>query len=50
MLQVLIKRFSREIPEGHTRMCGCLHITTETANLARFLVSGGADPVLTLAP
>lgn len=28
------------------RISGCLHITTETANLARVLIAGGADLVL----
>lgn len=46
VLQVLIKRFAREKPLKGIRMSGCLHITTETANLARVLVSGGADLVL----
>ncbi|MBE0575554.1 MAG: adenosylhomocysteinase [Desulfuromonadales bacterium] len=46
VLQVLIKRFAREKPLKGLRMSGCLHITTETANLARVLVSGGADLVL----
>jgi len=29
------------------RLSACLHVTTETANLARTLVAGGADLVLT---
>src|SRR3954464_5861665 len=39
-------RFEREKPlEGH-RISACLHVTTETANLARTLKSGGADVLL----
>ena len=39
-------RFTRERPLEGVRMSGCLHITTETANLARVLKAGGADLVL----
>ena len=46
VMQNLLERFSRERPLEAIRMSGCLHITTETANLARVLVSGGADLVL----
>src|SRR3954467_5199684 len=39
-------RFEREKPlEGH-RISACLHVTTETANLARTLKAGGADVLL----
>lgn len=39
-------RFERERPLAGLRVSGCLHITTETANLARTLKAGGADVVL----
>ena len=43
----LIKeRFSRERPLEAFRVSGCLHITSETANLALALKDGGADIVL----
>ncbi|MBK8128407.1 MAG: adenosylhomocysteinase [bacterium] len=39
-------RFEKEKPlKGH-RMSACLHVTAETANLARTLKAGGADLVL----
>jgi adenosylhomocysteinase len=47
VLRHLMEQFSRERPLAGVRMSGCLHITTETANLARVLVAGGADLVLT---
>jgi adenosylhomocysteinase len=46
ILRALSDRFSREMPLEGARVSGCLHITTETANLARVLVAGGADLVL----
>jgi adenosylhomocysteinase len=39
-------RFERERPLPGLRVSGCLHITTETANLARTLKAGGAAVVL----
>jgi len=39
-------RFARARPLAGLRVSGCLHITTETANLARTLKAGGADLVL----
>src|SRR5215469_16681280 len=39
-------RFEKEQPLKGVRMAGCLHITTETANLAITLKAGGADLVL----
>jgi adenosylhomocysteinase len=42
----IIERFEREKPLESIRISGCLHITTETANLARALKAGGADVVL----
>ena len=46
VLAVIRDRFSRAKPFKGMRMSACLHITTETANLARTLVAGGADLVL----
>src|SRR5437660_4169097 len=40
------KRFQKEKPLAGTRLSACLHVTTETANLARTLAAGGADLVL----
>src|ERR1051325_1800178 len=37
------ERFSREKPLAGLRMAACLHVTAETANLARTLQAGGAD-------
>jgi adenosylhomocysteinase len=47
VLQNLMDRFNKEKPLEGVRLSGCLHITTETANLARVLVAGGANLVLT---
>ena len=47
VLRSLMDQFSKERPLEGVRMSGCLHITTETANLARVLVAGGAHLVLT---
>ena len=46
VLRAIRERFEQEKPLKNIRMSGCLHITTETANLARTLVAGGADLVL----
>ncbi len=46
VLQIIRKRFLKEQPLKGIRMSGCLHITTETANLAITLRDGGADLVL----
>jgi adenosylhomocysteinase len=40
------ERFAREKPLSGVRMSACLHVTAETANLARTLQAGGADLVL----
>jgi adenosylhomocysteinase len=40
------ERFGRERPLAGLRISACLHVTTETANLARTLKAGGADVVL----
>jgi adenosylhomocysteinase len=39
-------RFAKEKPLVGLRMSACLHVTAETANLARTLQAGGADLVL----
>lgn len=46
VLRELTARFSKTQPLKGLRMSGCLHITTETANLARTLKAAGADLVL----
>src|SRR5262245_18153833 len=40
------ERFAREKPLTGVKMSACLHVTAETANLARTLQAGGADLVL----
>jgi adenosylhomocysteinase len=45
VLSTLIDEFSAEKPLAGTRISACLHITSETANLGRVLVAGGADLV-----
>ncbi len=40
------ERFDKEKPLRGLRMAACLHVTAETANLARTLQAGGADLVL----
>ncbi|HEX7734976.1 MAG TPA: adenosylhomocysteinase [Ktedonobacteraceae bacterium] len=46
VLRLIRERFEKEQPLKGVRMSGCLHITTETANLAITLKAGGADLVL----
>lgn len=46
VLRIIKERFEASKPLKGIRMAGCLHITTETANLARVLAAGGADLVL----
>jgi len=46
VLKLIQERFSREKPFKDIRISGCLHVTTETANLAYALKAGGADLVL----
>ncbi|HDK38041.1 MAG TPA: adenosylhomocysteinase [Thiolapillus brandeum] len=46
VLRQLMERFSRQRPLQGVRLSGCLHITTETANLARALQAAGAEVVL----
>ncbi len=46
VLRLIRERFDKEKPLAGKRMSACLHITAETANLARTLKAGGADLVL----
>jgi adenosylhomocysteinase len=46
VLRAIRQRFAREKPLAGMRMSACLHITSETANLAKTLKAGGADLVL----
>jgi adenosylhomocysteinase len=46
VLASIRERFEREKPLAGMRISACLHVTTETANLARTLKAGGADMVL----
>ncbi len=46
VLRELAASFAKTRPLQGVRISGCLHITTETANLARTLKSAGADVVL----
>ena len=46
VLRAIRERFAAEQPLKGLRMSACLHVTAETANLARTLVAGGADLVL----
>src|ERR1700730_16529917 len=43
VLKLIRERFEREQPLKGLRLAGCLHVTTETANLAITLKAGGAD-------
>jgi len=47
VLRLIRERFAEEKPLAGVRLSACLHVTTETANLARTLQAGGADLVLT---
>jgi len=46
VLRLIRERFTKDQPLKGIRMSGCLHITTETANLAITLKAGGADLML----
>ncbi len=46
VLRPIRERFEVEKPLAGLRMSACLHVTAETANLARTLQAGGADLVL----
>src|SRR6266513_2816217 len=43
VLAAIRERFDSEQPLSGYRISACLHVTTETANLARTLKAGGAD-------
>jgi len=46
VVKLIGERFGREKPLAGVRISACLHITTETANLALALKEGGAEVVL----
>ena len=46
VLRQIRERFTEEKPLKGLRLSACLHVTTETANLARTLQLGGADLVV----
>ncbi|MCY4416761.1 MAG: adenosylhomocysteinase [Chloroflexi bacterium] len=46
VVNMITERFSKEQPLAGIKMAACLHVTTETANLAIALKAGGADLVV----
>lgn len=46
VLKLVRERFEKEKPLAGQKLSACLHMTAETANLARTLKAGGADVVL----
>ncbi len=46
VLASIRERFNAELPLAGIRIVGCVHVTTETANLALTLKAGGADAVI----
>jgi adenosylhomocysteinase len=46
VLRLIRERFAKERPLKGVRLAACLHVTTETANLARTLQAGGAEVAL----
>jgi adenosylhomocysteinase len=46
VLALIRERFEKERPLAGYRIGACLHVTTETANLVRTLVAGGAEVAL----
>jgi adenosylhomocysteinase len=46
VLRLIRERFAAERPLAGVRIAACLHVTTETANLARTLQAGGAEVAL----
>jgi adenosylhomocysteinase len=46
VLRAIRARFAKERPLKGMRIAACLHVTTETANLARTLQAGGAEVFL----
>jgi adenosylhomocysteinase len=49
VLRLIGKRFAAERPLGGVRVAACLHVTAETAALARTLLEGGAEVSLCAA-
>ena len=47
VLALIKERFAKERPLDGIRLSACLHVTSETANLAHTLQLGGAEVVLT---
>ena len=46
VLRLITERFQRETPLAGLRLAACLHVTSETANLALALKAGGASVTL----
>src|SRR5512134_731035 len=46
VIRTLLDRFDNQRPLKGVRISACLHVTAETANLARVLVAGGAEVVV----
>ena len=46
VLAQIRKRFEKQLPFKGVRFSACMHVTTETANLMRTLVAGGAELAL----
>ena len=46
VIGLIRERFAKEKPLKDVRIAACLHVTTETANLALTLQAGGADLIL----
>jgi adenosylhomocysteinase len=46
VVKLIKERFSQEKPLAGVRVSACLHVTTETANLALALKEGGAEVIL----
>ncbi|HEV2777063.1 MAG TPA: adenosylhomocysteinase, partial [Solirubrobacteraceae bacterium] len=49
VLRSIRERFERERPLDGVRVAACLHVTSETANLLRALIAGGAEAQLCAA-
>ena len=49
VLRSIRERFARERPLEGLRVAACLHVTSETANLLRTLIAGGAEAQLCAA-
>jgi adenosylhomocysteinase len=46
VVRLIRERFAKEKPFKEVRISACLHVTTETANLALALIEGGANLIL----